>query len=192
MPYPPTHAQGFTLFDLLVALAIACILYSLATPPLTHFLDKQLAEDTSQTLVAQLRAARELALTSGKDTLICGTIDGTSCVKEGFNKTLIFIDEDNSRSLNGAEVHLLTASYAAKAGQLKLKASSGSRYLQFTPEGYAQPYGSFHLCPPDASKRQWIQRVSVNRVGRPYVAAPHASHGEVRADESGSDAITCP
>lgn len=192
MSMPHTFIKGFTLFDLLVTLAIASILFSLASPPLTDFLGKQLAEETSQTLAAQLRAARQLALTSGKSTVICGTQDGVTCNKNNFYETIIFIDEDNSHSINGTEIKLMTSNYSKKAGQLKLKASANSHYLKFTPEGYAQPYGSFHLCPQDSSKRQWIQRVSVRSVGRPYVAAIAPKYGEVRADASGKTPITCP
>ncbi len=184
--------QGFTLFDLLVALTVVGILTAVGTPAMTTFLAQQKAFETSQTLAGQMRAARELAVVSGKPTILCGTSDGENCIKNNFDKVMVFVDTNHNYRRDGDEVHLNLRGLSTSAGNLRLAASLGRPYLQYTPEGYANPYGSFYYCPRDGSMRQLIQRITTNNVGRAYIAEPVAAFGEVRKEGASKDAIDCP
>lgn len=63
----PRGARGFTLIELVVALALAALMVALVPPALEKLRDGMHYRDTVRAIVTGLRAAREQALTQGRE-----------------------------------------------------------------------------------------------------------------------------
>ena len=66
-PRPRAGARGFTLIELVVALALAALMVALVPPALEKLRDGMHYRDTVRAIVTGLRAAREQALTQGRE-----------------------------------------------------------------------------------------------------------------------------
>lgn len=67
-PAAGLRARGFTLIELVVALAIAALVVALVPPSMEKLRDGMRYRDTVRTIVTELRAARQRALSDGVET----------------------------------------------------------------------------------------------------------------------------
>lgn len=77
--------RGFTLFELMVTVAILAILTVLAIPVMTNLINSNKVKVASSDMTNFLQQARSDAIRTGTTTTICASSDGTSCVAS--NKT---------------------------------------------------------------------------------------------------------
>jgi type IV fimbrial biogenesis protein FimT len=71
--------SGFTLVELMIVVAIAAILLSLAAPTFREMLVKRSVQAAGETLASDMRFARSEALKRAAPTVICRSTDGTRC-----------------------------------------------------------------------------------------------------------------
>jgi type IV fimbrial biogenesis protein FimT len=154
--------RGFTLTELLVALAIMAVLLALAVPGLTHQrAEAALRSATGQTMAA-LHLARRLALARGQSITVCPSPDGQRC---GFNggEWLLFANDpaSGSEASRDADDELLRR-WQLPAGVIL----SGTRgYAAFQPRPGAAATVTFefrHAGAPEA-----VRSVVVSQTGRP-------------------------
>ena len=95
---------GFTVVEILIAIAILAILTALAFPSLQQFMARNELVGTSNVLITGINLARTEAVTRSTAVAICPSTDGASCSggdwESGF---LVFVDDDNNSNLNGSE-----------------------------------------------------------------------------------------
>ena len=95
---------GFTIVEIMIAIAILAILTALAMPSLQQFLARNELVGTSNGLISGINLARTEAVTRSTAVAICPSTDGASCSggdwESGF---LVFVDDDNNSNFNGAE-----------------------------------------------------------------------------------------
>lgn len=72
-------ARGFTLTELLVALAITAVLLALAVPAFTHQRAAAAVRSAASQTLAALHLARRLALARGQAITVCPSADGSRC-----------------------------------------------------------------------------------------------------------------
>ena len=88
---------GFTLIELLITVAIAAILLSLAAPSFREMLVKRSVQAAAETLLSDMRYARSEALKRSTRTVICRSVDGSTCTSvvgswsEGW---IVYVDPD--------------------------------------------------------------------------------------------------
>ena len=70
---------GFTLVELLVSLAMAAILLALATPGLQRLRAAAGVTAAANQALSGLHLARRIALSTGRTTTLCATVDGVRC-----------------------------------------------------------------------------------------------------------------
>jgi len=70
---PKCGHHGFTLVELLVAVAVAAILVVVAAPSMTRFLDMRAVEGRADELAEALRQARSEAMKRGGDVDLCAS-----------------------------------------------------------------------------------------------------------------------
>jgi type IV fimbrial biogenesis protein FimT len=71
--------SGFTLIELMIVVAIAAILLSLAAPTFREMLVKRSVQAAGETLASDMRFARSEALKRSARTVICQSADGAKC-----------------------------------------------------------------------------------------------------------------
>lgn len=168
--------QGFTLFDLMVSIAITGILLGLGAPSVEHILAKSSADANAHVIWRTLTKTRETAVLSGKETTFCGIDSHNRCVRDNIRTLVIFHDDDRDRQLDATEspIHRVDLNYS---GTVTLRASNQT-YILYTHNGYANPFGSVVTC-HSSGKSRYIRRISTNRSGRPYLATDRNGDGVV-------------
>jgi type IV fimbrial biogenesis protein FimT len=71
--------QGFTLTELLVAMAIGALLLTLAAPGFTRHRGEASLRAASNETLAALQLARRIALARGQSVTVCPSADGIAC-----------------------------------------------------------------------------------------------------------------
>lgn len=164
-PYHQT-AQGFTLLELIITISIAFILIFVAVPNLIDFHRKQNADAVTAEIRRTLSVARQYAVNTQKIVTACGIVDTNTCAKNDINGLLIFIDENNNKTLDTNEYLLLNREIKHQ-GSLKLSASLGAKHIQFNGNGSSKQAGSFIYCVP--KKPTLARRIVFSMTGRSYI-----------------------
>lgn len=76
--------HGITLVELLVTLAVAALLATVALPGFAGLLQEQRLVTTTNDLMASLRLARSEAVQRGEGVLICPSADGVHCQENAY------------------------------------------------------------------------------------------------------------
>lgn len=140
--------KGFTLFEVLIVLAITAILMSIITPSFYTFSAKSEAKATIQKLSGLIRLARNHSVDHQNSTLLCPSKDGLTCSQNWQDGALIFEDINNDKILNQAESIIYFQTPLAENGSIRWSALHN--YLSFSGQGISgSSAGSFIYCPAD-------------------------------------------
>lgn len=78
-----SHSSGFTLIELMVAIALLAILISLAVPSFTSMIKRNRVDAAASSLAVGLATARSEAVKRGVNVSICKSSDGSTCATSG-------------------------------------------------------------------------------------------------------------
>lgn len=125
---------GFTLMELMIAIALGVILLGIGIPSLSNLLGSNNLATQEKSLLNHLNYARQQAISNQQTVTLCltttsGTAEG--CVTGGATRLLVFIDSNSDQKLNSSET-TLTASPEFPA---ELAISADAQALRFTPDG---------------------------------------------------------
>ena len=130
------HGQrGATLIEQIMVLVIIASLAGMATPPLRRMLTRNQLQTAQIDFIAALQHARETAVTSGKQTLFCPTIDGAHCSDTiRWDSGWLLAHDAN---LDNQPDDALIYSSRGYAGKLAILSSTGRRFVRFHADGSA-------------------------------------------------------
>jgi type IV fimbrial biogenesis protein FimT len=155
--------RGFSLAELLVALAIAAVLLALAVPGFgQQRADAALRSAARQTLAA-VHLARRLALARGESVTVCPAADGMRC---GFGGTqwLLFANQPAGVDSRREEGELILRKWQLPARVVV----SGSRgYAAFQPRPGAAATVTFEFTHPGRPAASI--RLIISQTGRPRI-----------------------
>ena len=178
-PNQPNFRQpfGFTLIELVVAMAVAAILVIVAVPNLRSFIQNGRLITQTNDFVGDLGLARSEAIKRRTNVGICKSTDGVTCAGGGDwrDGRAIFVDLDNDSTWDAGEPILrFREALASTADSLSTNAVLGDPII-FTANGATSsvalggPMGTFTFCDDrGASKGKWI---TLNRLGQFSVQA---------------------
>lgn len=99
------RVAGFSVIELLVTLVLIAISLSLAVPSLQQFSANNQVQAASNSIVSGLNMARFNAITTGEETTVCPTADGSSCSDGNWNAGwIVFADEDDDSNADSNEL----------------------------------------------------------------------------------------
>lgn len=124
--------QGFTLFELLITLCIAALIFGLAIPNFFHQLQKNRVYTATQELRQAIETARTLAVMKNKRTLL-------SAKKQWHQGWTLFIDLDNDGIEDADEPVILDTQ--ALEGITISGNSSVKHYISFISTGEGRKAG---------------------------------------------------
>ncbi len=186
------YKQGFTLLELMVTLAIAAILMTVAVPSFTESIRSNRLTTTNNEFLASLNLARSEAIKRGASVTV-RKVDNNSFSNLGAganweNGWDVFTDVDNDGNFDaGTDVPIRT--YQSVPVNFTLRGNNiFPSFISFTSTGLSNnaATGSFTLCDntdgdnlPQANTARFIL---VNSVGRPRMGVDTNNDGIPNAD----------
>jgi type IV fimbrial biogenesis protein FimT len=184
-PNEPTErgfkfASGFTLVELLVALAIGGVVLLLALPTYRTWIAELEVQDRVNALVNAMSLARSEAIKRGARVNLCQSTDGSRCAGSGGWETgwLIYAEHDRDGEIDPAE-SLIRVEPSAKPGITISGNKPVAEYVSYTRMGHTRMHngalqmGTFTVC----------------RHGHSAVEVVLANGGRVRVDRT---KLPCP
>jgi type IV fimbrial biogenesis protein FimT len=171
---PLRHAeQGFTLVELLMALAVMAILVMFAVPSFNSLMDSSKLTAASNALLSSMHLARSEAIKRGGRVVLCKTFDGVVCAERGGWEQgwMVFHDSNNNGERDSNEV--VVQRIQPLSASLRLTGNSTvARYVSFISTGGTRQVGggfqagTLTVCNQSARE---ARQIVLNAVGRPRV-----------------------
>lgn len=137
-----SRITGFTLFELVITLAVAAIIVGMAAPAFTSMIHAGRAQSMADEFAAALNYARTEALKLSTRVSICASNDGTSCSGSWGDGWIIFQDYVVADNLDpvvqqGGVSNIMRRADKIKAGNeiSVISSSNNLTYIRFTKLG---------------------------------------------------------
>ncbi len=163
-------ARGFTLIEVLIAIAIVAIMAAIGVPSFRSFILGQQAEAQRAAMLDSLSTARVSARRYSLPVNICPSSNGTQCGNDWSKGWLVYLDANRDSALTSGETVLSAHQYQ---GAIEVLASD--TMLQFLPNGITTA-ANLQIC---SSEMTDLNRgISINPIGA--------------IELQGSGDVTCP
>lgn len=133
------RTRGFTLIELMVAIAIAAILLFIGIPSFVAFQRNSELTSSANSFVAALGAARGEAMKRGRQAVVVPRVDS-----DWTSGWTVFVDTDNNQQFNGSDILIVEQgalpAYFTATGTGT--AHDSPAYIMFNPSGYTQTNGT--------------------------------------------------
>ena len=160
------RALGVSLWELLCALGLGAVIFSLAIPLFRSFLlDARRTADVNA-FVTSVQFARSEAAKRGMPVVLCKTADGRTCAGPELRYDagwMIFVNTDRIRPPHRSPAEALLVRYVP---EVEGTISANRRLFEFRPFGWRSTNGTVTFCDADGRPRAVI----VSYTGRPRVA----------------------
>jgi type IV fimbrial biogenesis protein FimT len=159
-----TRTQGFTLMEILTAMAVALVALCIAAPSFGQMLDRHRELVASNEMLAQLALARTWAISRGEPIALCPSTNRLHCDPgiEWSGSWIIYADPDGNRQPDRSS-DILTISPAPGGARLRILSSAGRLQIRYLPDGRAAGTNlTFRLCNHQAV----VAEVVVSATGR--------------------------
>jgi len=135
--------RGFTLIELMVTLAVAAILLTVAIPSFTEMIKNNRLTTEINELVTVLNFGRTEAIKRGIDVTVCKSNTGTSCAGNWQNGWIAFVDLDDDGVVDAGETILRVHPSLAAGNTLTYPKNR----ISYSAQGFAINFaGTFILC----------------------------------------------
>lgn len=170
-------SRGFTLLEMLVAIAIAAILLTIGVPSFLNMMAENQRDAYAMNFYTALLTARSEAITRNVRVVLCKSADGNKSV-DGKRCTtssgdysvgwLVYANPDGDfSSVEPDDPKYILTSHRALDGGFTLTTEDGSDYVVYKPSGRAGVAMEFELCPnnPEIAGRS----IEITPTGRPRI-----------------------
>lgn len=176
------HHQGFTLVELIVAIAVVAIVSTIALPSLNTFMVKMRVDNEISEMQRLLLTARNMAINTGRNTTVCPLALGV-CTTNWQNQISVFTNDDNDIATNNsflAPDELIKIKEAIQTGD-SLQYSQTSVIYAPTGRIITTP-ANFNYCPRGEADSS--RGITISASGRSYTSSDTDNDGkdENRAD----------
>ena len=157
---------GFTLIELIITLAIAGILFSIALPTFSQVLAKNQQQTTLYRLFSHHQLARSEAIKTNQTVILCKSNDGQQCDRqaEWSDGWMIFTDHNNNKKLDADERMIYTQASLNNRLSLSYRGFGSHNYVRYFPSGQSTSNGTFTLCNQEG--KAYSKALIISRTGR--------------------------
>jgi type IV fimbrial biogenesis protein FimT len=170
-----THSRcaGFMLIELLVVVALAAVIMSLAVPALANLVNSMRLTTAANALFSSLLLARSEAIKRNSRSVVCKSASGDACITNGGWEQgwIVFHDANNNASLDAGEAVL--SHQQAIAVPIRFTGNGPvSSYVSFTPMGWTRytsggfQAGTLTVC-AESTTRVDARQIVISSMGRP-------------------------
>lgn len=166
------HNKGYTLLEIMIAIAIAGILMTVGIPGLTSFIkNNRILAETNGMMIA-IKTARSEAMARRTSVTVCRSSDIVNCDGAGDN-FIAFSDGNVANIVDGADV--IIYSTTIDSNNLTLSYSGGAS-IQFNSRGTAiGSSGTITVC--DDRGDDYRRGITIEPIGRSKPAAGGSLNG---------------
>jgi type IV fimbrial biogenesis protein FimT len=134
------YAQGFSMIELMITIAVAAILLALALPSFTSFLNANRVTSQANELLATFQIARMESIRRGREVVVCGSSNANAATPSCTAGTawlgwIAFVDTDRDDVFDTGET-LLQANLLS--GVSATASSNVGALITFRPDGLAR------------------------------------------------------
>jgi type IV fimbrial biogenesis protein FimT len=165
------HANGYTLVELMVVIAILGVLVAVGTPMFKYVTGSNRVSSEVNRLLGDMQFARSQAVKLGQTVTVCASSDGVTCSNVGWqNGWIVFLDMNSNQTVDANETIIRVQ--PAFTGSDTFAPPSGVTFWAATYNrmGYA-PTGStttINLQLHDSTNnQQWTRCLAINPIGTP-------------------------
>lgn len=176
--------RGYSLLELVITLAVAGLLATVAVPAAEHLVDNARANTAINDLARAIALARSAALTYQRRVKLCpGTSNACGARNSWADGMLVFTDDNGDQRLDEGELFIARIR-GTTHGRFTWRSFRNRSELLFTAYGLTDWLnGSFLYCPDDNDSRQ-ARMLILNTAGRTRHAQDRNRDG-IREDASG-------
>lgn len=132
-----SRVHGFTLIELMVTIAVAAVLITLAIPSFASLINSNRLSAQANEVVASLQLARVEAVRLNQRAVVCRSTNSTSCAGAGqWTGWITFIDKDSDSTVDGGEDII-----RVNTVKTPLRVTSGVASIAFRSDGMAHVAG---------------------------------------------------
>lgn len=141
-------SRGFTMIELLIAIALAAIIMGLAVPSFMDFMIRNRLNSYNNEFVAALATARSEAVRRGTTVSVCKRASDTSCVGGAWsNGWLVVVNTANVNPATTAPSGPVINVHEALSSGYTLNGNTNYKnYITFNADGSANQNGTFVFC----------------------------------------------
>ena len=178
---------GFTLIELMIALAILSLLGFLFAGAYQETIQRQRSFQAIATFKTLFQFARHNAVYTQQATTVCALEADHRCSRDwGQDREIaVFVDRNNNRQLDAADTALKRLHWPAQKGLIRWRASLGRAYVVFLGEGNTWQNGTLYYCPPNLKPR-YAAALVLSHSGRSYVPGDGDGDG-IEEDRQGNN-----
>ncbi len=164
--------QGFTIIELMLVIAVAGILLSVAVPAMQMFSNNARQTSAINDFISSMHLARNTAVTTNSRVTFCASANGFSCGGASFeNGWIVFRDSNSNQAVDGTE---RVAAAGTGVEGLTFSSSQYGSFLMYRPNGRVMNAavgvntGEFIVC--DSRGADHAKVVIIDLSGRPRVS----------------------
>jgi Tfp pilus assembly protein FimT len=174
--------SGFSLVELATTTAIILMIYSVCAGDIDYLLQKSQAHNDLSTLLQQVSAARQLAITYSQPAVLCPTRNQQDCINDWKAPKIIFIDSNNNKRRDSNEV--IDRRFSAVINN-NIRIRYPKTQIRFDKQGIANFYnGTLAYCFNDI-----IKGLVISRLGRIRIAQD--LNGDHTPDVNSNTPVSC-
>jgi type IV fimbrial biogenesis protein FimT len=175
-------SAGFTLIELMVVVAIAALLQSLAAPAFRGFVNSMRLTAAVNSLFTSLLLARSEAIKRNGRAVVCKSASGDACVSSGNWEQgwIVFHDANNNARRDAGEA--IVSHQQATAAPILLTGNNPlASYVSYNPMGQtayvsgAFQAGTLTVCVASASSQE-ARQIIISSAGRPRTVRTMVAH----------------
>ncbi len=169
--------SGFTLIELMIAVALVAILLATAVPALDDFTNDARQTGAINDFISSIHLARNTAITTNSRVTMCASASGTNCELTSWDAGWIVFGDLNSNGALDVGETIVSASAAVEG--LSIQSGEFPAALMYRPNGRAMTAaltgnsGEFAVC--DFRGADYAKVILVEISGRPRMSEKKAS-----------------
>ncbi|NQD37699.1 prepilin-type N-terminal cleavage/methylation domain-containing protein [Permianibacter sp. IMCC34836] len=169
-------AQGFTLVEMLMALAIGSVTLTVGVNSMQDLVTRQRVDAYTGNILQSIHSARQHAILKHQPVTVCASEDGQTCNDNWSTGHLLFIDHNGNRELDENDEILNHINGSSPKDPVHWRSFRVADTLQFLPTGMtSHQNGTFTVC--GLGKADHARAVIITKMGRPRMSTDSNGDG---------------